>query len=100
MSGQADFSEGLVIHTGGGRLWHGLSASAIFSLNGSAYLRCRSCGEPREALFRKGRRDEVPGIVGKFRRGGLPPKGNGEDFFRQKAECPHSRYDRTVALVF
>ena len=61
---------------------------------------CRSCEEPGEILFRKERRDKVHGKEGKCRRGGLLPKRDGEDFFRQEAGCPRSTYDRTVARVF
>ena len=56
--------------------------------------------EPGEILFRKERRDKVHGKEGKCRRGGLLPKRDGEDFFRQEAGCPRSTYDRTVARVF
>lgn len=52
---------------------------------------CRSCEEPGEILFRKERRDKVHGKEGKCRRGGLLPKRDGEDFFRQEAGAPAAR---------
>lgn len=104
MSAEADFPGRYCRHTEGGRLWPGLSAPAIFSLNSSEYLSRRAAAvrvKSREKFFfRKERRVKVHGKEGKCRRVGLLPKRDGEDFFRQEAGCPRSTYDRTVARVF
>ena len=54
MSAEADFPGRYCRHTEGGRLWPGLSAPAIFSLNGSEYLSRRAAAVPvksREKFF-------------------------------------------------